>query len=59
MYNSDFGAIWDGIILEITVSFSLNFTDILLVYLPWNLMCSQHFNLRKSQIMMNCVLKES
>ena len=59
MYNIEYGTIWDGIILDMTVSFSPNLPIILWVHIPWNLVLQKHFNLRKSQIMMNCVLKES
>ena len=59
MYNIEYGTIWDSIILDMMVSVSPNLTIILWVHIPWNLVLQKHFNLRKSQIMMNCVLKES
>ena len=37
----EYGTIWDGIILDMTVSFSPNLTIILWVHIPWNVMCSR------------------
>ena len=60
MYNIEYGTIWDSIILDMTVSFSPNLTIYFVgTHTVESHVLQKHFNLRKSQIMMNCVLKES